>query len=80
MVEQRTVNARVVGSSPTCGANFFSNNLQPRLGETALWVECELYGRVFGGAGVEKVIVTVGNVNVCVDCLGQNKEQMGKLD
>jgi len=29
---------------------------------------------------VEKVIVTVGNVNVCVDCLGQNKEQMGKLD
>jgi hypothetical protein len=22
MVEQRTVNARVVGSSPTCGANF----------------------------------------------------------
>jgi ribosome-binding protein aMBF1 (putative translation factor) len=38
-------------------------------GETALWVECELCGAVYGGPGVGKVIVAVGHVNVCVDCL-----------
>jgi ribosome-binding protein aMBF1 (putative translation factor) len=37
-------------------------------GETALWVECNLCGRVFGGPGVDKAIGSHGEVNVCVDC------------
>jgi hypothetical protein len=38
-------------------------------GETALWVECDLCGRAFGGPGVTKAIVPVGNAHVCCHCL-----------
>ena len=46
-------------------------------GETALWVECDVCGRAFGGPGVKKAIVAVGHVNVCVDCLRQSRSQWG---
>ena len=42
-------------------------------GETALWVECDLCGRAFGGLGVKKVIVSLEHDNVCVDCLNMNQ-------
>ena len=38
-------------------------------GETVVWVECDLCGRAFGGPDLNKAIVAVGHVNVCVDCL-----------
>jgi hypothetical protein len=38
-------------------------------GEAVVWVECDLCGCAFGGPGVNEAIVTVGHVNVCVDCL-----------
>jgi hypothetical protein len=38
-------------------------------GETAVWVECDLCGRSFGGPGLTEAIVEVGHVNLCVDCL-----------
>jgi hypothetical protein len=38
-------------------------------GETVLWVECDLCGRAFGGPGLSKAIVPVGNVHACGDCL-----------
>jgi hypothetical protein len=40
------------------------------LGETSLWVERDLCGRVFGGSSLNKVIVAVGHVNLCVNMLG----------
>jgi hypothetical protein len=42
-------------------------------GETALWVGCDLCGRSFGGPGLNKAIVAVGHVNVCVECLGKRR-------
>ena len=42
-------------------------------GETALWVECDLCERAFGGPGVKKAIVAVGHVNMCVDCLRKSR-------
>jgi hypothetical protein len=52
--------------------------------ETAVWVECDVCGRAYGGPGVNKAVVAVGHVNVCVDCLGKSeghveKKQMGNL-
>lgn len=38
-------------------------------GETAVWIECDLSGSAYGGPGVNKAIVTVGQANVCVDYL-----------
>lgn len=38
-------------------------------GETALWVECDLCGRVCGGRDIGKTIVAKAGVNICVDCL-----------
>jgi hypothetical protein len=38
-------------------------------GKTALWDECDLCGRVFGGPGLSKAIVPVGNVHTCGDRL-----------
>ena len=38
-------------------------------GETAVWVECDLCGRAFGGPGVTKAIAAAGQINVCVECL-----------
>ena len=37
-------------------------------GETVLWVECDLCGCAFGGPGVNKAIVAVGHVNICIGC------------
>jgi ribosome-binding protein aMBF1 (putative translation factor) len=48
-------------------------------GETALWVECDLCGRAFGGPGLTKAIIGVGHVNVCVDCQGKSKEETGNV-
>ena len=45
-------------------------------GETEVWVECDLCGRVYGGLGVNKVLVAQGHVNVCVDCLGTSGESL----
>jgi ribosome-binding protein aMBF1 (putative translation factor) len=47
-------------------------------GETVHWVECDLCGRAFGGPDLTKVIVAVGHMNVCVDCL-RSEKQMGNL-
>jgi hypothetical protein len=38
-------------------------------GETALWVECDLCGRAFGGPSVNRVIGNIGHANACMDCL-----------
>jgi hypothetical protein len=46
-------------------------------GETEVWVECDLCGRAFGGPSLDKVIVAVGHVNVCVDCLRQIRSKWG---
>ena len=46
-------------------------------GETVVWVECDLCGRAFGGLSVNKAIVPVGDVNICVDCLRKSRERMG---
>jgi ribosome-binding protein aMBF1 (putative translation factor) len=46
-------------------------------GETAVCVECDLCGRSFGGPGVSKAIVAVGQVNVCLDCLRKVRKKWG---
>jgi hypothetical protein len=38
-------------------------------GETEVWVECDVCGRVFGGPGLNKAIVAEGCTNICVSCL-----------
>ena len=40
--------------------------------ETALWVECDVCGRAYGGPGVNKAVVAAGQVNVCVNCLDKS--------
>ena len=40
-------------------------------GETEVWVECDLCGRAHGGPGMNRAMVAVGQVNVCVDCLSK---------
>ena len=49
MVEQRTVNARVVGSSPTCGANSpDSSNLQrSQPARVTAWEHLLEFGQAF---------------------------------
>jgi hypothetical protein len=51
--------------------------MAPTFGEAALWVECDLCGRAFGGPGLSKAIVPVGHVNICVDCLRMSKSKWG---
>ena len=46
-------------------------------GETAVWVECDVCGRALGGPGLNKAIVAVGRVNVCVGCLRQSRGRWG---
>ena len=46
-------------------------------GETEVWVECDLCGHAFGGPGLDKAIVVVGHVNVCVDCLPKSRSKWG---
>jgi len=46
-------------------------------GETEVWVECDLCGRAFGGPDLNKAIVRVGHVNVCVDCLRKGGKRWG---
>jgi hypothetical protein len=46
-------------------------------GETALWVECDLCGRAFGGPSLTKTIVAVGQANVCVDCVRKSRRKWG---
>jgi len=46
-------------------------------GETAVWVECDVCGRAFGGPGMDKAIVAVGHANVCVDCLRKSRRKWG---
>ena len=40
-------------------------------GETALWVECDICGSAFGGLSLDKAIVTVRHINVCINCTGK---------
>jgi hypothetical protein len=46
-------------------------------GETAVWVECDVYGLAFGGPGLDKAIVSVGHVNLCVKCLRTSRTKWG---
>jgi hypothetical protein len=41
-------------------------------GETAVWFECGLCGRAFGGPGVNKAINAIGGINMCVSCLRES--------
>jgi ribosomal protein S27E len=47
-------------------------------GETALWVECDVCGRAFGGPGISKAVIAVGDVKECVDCLRKSESGVGR--
>ena len=40
-------------------------------GETQVWITCDVCGRVYGGPGITKMMVRVGESNVCVGCLSK---------
>jgi ribosome-binding protein aMBF1 (putative translation factor) len=50
------------------------------LGETAVWVECDLCGRAFGGPGLTQAIVAAGRMNVCLDCMRTSESKLGTSD
>jgi hypothetical protein len=47
-------------------------------GETAVWIECDLCGCAYGGPGMNKTVVAVGQANVCVDCPRESRSREGK--
>ena len=47
-------------------------------GETAVWIECDLRVTAYGGPGVNKVIVPIGHINACAECL-RSEKQLGNL-
>ena len=44
-------------------------------GETVLWVECDFCGRAFAGLGLDKVLVAVERINICVECLRKSENK-----
>jgi hypothetical protein len=40
-------------------------------GETAVWITCDVNGRVYGGPDIDKTMARVGEANICVDCLNK---------
>lgn len=48
-------------------------------GETEVWIECDICRCAFGGRDLQRAIIAVGCLNICVNCLPKSEVKTLKL-